>query len=476
MKKQDKRKSSLGIKLSLFIISTILSLSFVELGLRLAGEIVLIKTQKEYIPPFDEKNSEDHDHTYEIYSKNNQTINKVDPSLALCIGDSFTNGGNVQSYDTYPFHLFSNFQKSNHNVSVLNLGKCESSTFDSFLRIKEFIKKRKENKKSIPGKIIILTGSADLFGLNFGQVNDTELIPYEVPLLKGIKSLRIYKIYRFFKYELFRRFALTDSLKITYEQISDKELNFIKTIQENSIHAFKNKDRTYEYSSNIIKELSTGLKQPLSKTLHKEVFPKEVLKGNLYIERILIYYLGILSRKNQHTNAIEYTLSFMKKNKEFFWKDNSVKAVKYYFTQALLLQSKYTSKEILSYLEESRPSLKKADYTKMFSLVSNWDKQIKNLDQERMKTWEKIYKLAKNENIKIILQNYPSEYLSANKMISRVAKKYNLPLVDNYAIFKSLISKHGREKFLFDDDHCTPEGYEVMAKNVHNILKEQMDK
>ncbi|OUR93601.1 hypothetical protein A9Q84_19220 [Halobacteriovorax marinus] len=472
---EDKTGSSLKVKLSLFIISTIFSLSLVELGLRLAGEIVLNRTQKEYIPPFDEGNSEDHDHTYEIYAKSRSSQKKVDHSLALCVGDSFTNGGNVQSYDTYPFHLYSNFQKTNENFSVLNFGKCESSTFDSYSRIKEFIQKRKDQNKPIPGKIVILTGSADLFGINFGAVNDRELIPFEVPLLNGVKSLRIYKVYRFFKYEIFRRFALTESLRLPYEQVSEREIEYIKIIQQNSLKVFKETKLDYSHSLNFINKLSVGINSPLSPSLSKEVFPKEQIRGDLYIERLLVYYVGILARKNQHTKAIEYTLDFMKENKDFFWKSKSLKAVKYYFTQALLLQSKYSSVEILKLIEESAPKESKKDYVKMHSMIKNWDEQLQQLDEERMKTWTKIHTLSKQENIKIILQNYPSEYHSANKMINKVAKKFNFPLVDNYSIFKKLIESHGRERFLYDDDHCTPEGYKIMAKNVHRVIKEQMN-
>ena len=457
-------KNSFKIKASIFLISSIISLGLLEVGLRVAGRIVLDRTQKEYIPPFDEGNSEDHDHTYEVYSK------KKEPSLALCVGDSFTNGGNVQSYDTYPYHLFSNFHKTKNKVSVLNFGKCESSTFDSYERIKTFIEERKLKKEKVPNKVIILTGSADLFGINFGIVNDQKLIPYEVPTLNGIKSFRIYKVYRFFKYEIFKKFSLNESLRLSYEPISKLETEYAKIIQKNAVAIFKNSSVSYNSSKSQIEKLSKGINSKLSEVFKKEVFPNEEIRSDLYIERILIYNLGIFSRKNKHKQAIEHTLEFIKNNKTFFWKDNSLKAVKYYFTQALILQSKYTPIQIAQKLEKDFHGQKTNDYKKMLSMLNGWDEQFKSLNLERMKTWDKIYNLAKKNNIKLILQNYPSEYHSANDMIKKVSIKYDLALVDNYNIFKALIKRDGRERYLFDDDHCTPEGYELMAKNVYNTI------
>jgi lysophospholipase L1-like esterase len=465
------KKTPLKVKFLIFFISTVLSLTAVEFGLRLAGEYVLSKTQREYIPPFDEGNSQNHDHTYEVYSQ------KQDPSLALCVGDSFTNGGNVQSYDSYPYHLFSSFQKDKKRTSVLNFGKCESSTFDSYERIKSFIEKRKADNEQVPDKVIILTGSADLFGMNFGMVNEQDLIPYEVPILKGIKSLRLYKIYRFFKYEFFRRFSLNESLRISHVPVTSKERDYAKTIQQNAITIFKNKNLVYKKNNQFIKDLSINVEGSFSESFSKEVFPDETLRGDLYIERIFIFNLSLYSRKNEHSLAIGHILEFIKENSDFFWKNNTLKAVKYYFTQALLLQSKYTPQSIAAILEEYKPSVLTEDYNKMSQMLTQWDNQMEKLNTKRMETWDKLYKLASKNNIQLILQNYPSEYLSANEVIKRVAKKYNLPLVDNYSVFKELIERDGREKYLFDDDHCTPEGYEIMAKNIYNVMtkKERAD-
>ncbi len=462
--------TSLKIKILLSAVSLVLTLFFVELSLRLMGEVILERTQKEYIPPFDEKNNANHDLTYEIYSTSKKSNNTVDPNSALCVGDSFTNGGNVQSYDTYPYFLYSIFQKQDQNFSIFNFGKCESSTFDSLARIKEFISKRKSSNESLPGKIVLLTGSADLFGISFGQVNESKLEPFTIPLQTGIKTLRLYKIYRFFKYEIFKRFSLTNSLRIPYTPTNKEEENSLKTIIENSIKIFKDKKIEYKYSKDLENLLLKNVSAKLSPGFQKEVLPKEEFSGNVYIERVLIYYVGILSRKDMHKEAIDYLLNFIQHHRDYFWKDNTIKAVKYYFTQALLLQSKYSSQFIHKRLVELAPIQNTKDYTKMITLIERWEKNMSLLNTEREETWDEIYTLTKNEGIELILMNYPSNYQSANRMLKKISSKYKLRFVDNNTIFQSLIKKNGKEKYLYDDDHCTPEGYSLMAQNLYDVL------
>lgn len=463
-------ETSLKIKILISTFSLVVTLTLVEFGLRLMGEAVLDATQKEYIPPFDEKNSDNHDLTYEIYDSKIKNTSSVDPNSALCVGDSFTNGGNVQSYDTYPYFLYSIFNKNNTPLSIFNFGKCESSTFDSLDRIKEFIKEKKRKKETIPGKIILLTGSADLFGINFGQVNETKLEPFIVPLQSGLKSLRLYKIYRFFKYEFFKRFSLTNSLRIPYQPTTEAEKDSLKVIINNAIEEYKGKDIAYKYSKRLEKRLLKDVTIELTPAFRKEILPNEEFHGNIYIERVLIYYVGILSRKDQHKEAIDFLLNFISKNADFFWKENTINAVKYYFTQALLLQSKYTAHTIFNKLSKLAPSKPSGDYKRMIDLIKKWDKNMDILNTRRSQAWDEIYKLTKNEGIELILMNYPSNYQSANKVLKEVSLKYNLKFIDNNKVFQDLIKKHGKERYLYDDDHCTPEGYKIMAQNIYNII------
>jgi len=82
----------------------------------------------------------------------------------------------------------------------------------------------------------------------------------------------------------------------------------------------------------------------------------------------------------------------------------------------------------------------------------------------------KIVEFCQENNIKLIIQNYPYPYFSVNKTLEELALKHSLPFVDNQSVFDNLVKKEGREKYFFDSDHCTPKGHDVMVENVYNVL------
>ena len=86
--------------------------------------------------------------------------------------------------------------------------------------------------------------------------------------------------------------------------------------------------------------------------------------------------------------------------------------------------------------------------------------------------WTEIKKLSVKHNFEILLLTYASDFTKANDMTKRMAQKYNFQVVDNNKIFKSLTAKYGRENLFADDNHFQPKGYELMAINVFEKLKE----
>ena len=88
----------------------------VEVALRAAGHLVQQAYEKEYIPEFDESNNQDNDLTYEHFNSSGN-------SSVMCIGDSFTNGGNVQSYDTYPYFLYKKLNDDHKKYERFQLWK-----------------------------------------------------------------------------------------------------------------------------------------------------------------------------------------------------------------------------------------------------------------------------------------------------------------------------------------------------------------
>jgi len=436
-----------------------------ELGLRAAGHVVQQAYEKEYIPEFDEANNQDNDVTYEHF-------NSGEESSVMCIGDSFTNGGNVQSYDSYPYFLFKHLDADLRNLSVFNYGKCESTTFDALERIKLFLSKNKKR----PRYISILVGSADMFGESFGPVNDRTIRDKEIRAISFFKSFRVYKMYRILKYEYYRRFGFTDKLRIPYSNITQDELIATHFIYENARDIYtKDRELTYKRTSSEVSHLKKSLPKKFNQSWYNEIFPDEELPGKLYLERVTMYLSSIYARKNKHSNITKLVVDLMRAHPEYFWQEDYLKALKYNLVQSLKLQSKYVPRDILQVLvslESKHPVLRtRENFIEFKKVITNWDKYNLEIDQKREETWDELAALADQYGISLILHTYPSGYTSANTMLRKMAKKHELPLVDHNRKFAQLIATDGREKYLFDDDHCTPEGYKVIAKDTFEIIK-----
>ncbi len=104
--------------------------------------------------------------------------------------------------------------------------------------------------------------------------------------------------------------------------------------------------------------------------------------------------------------------------------------------------------------------------------------QVKRIDLE-VNSWlrsdiEKIVKMCQQEEIKIILQNYPLSG-TYNKVIKEIAEKNSIPFIDHCYIFKNLLSKEKvrMEDYFKPDTHCNEKGYGIMAENIYNKIIEE---
>ena len=464
-----KKESSHPVKIAIFVGSLLLTLITVEVALRAAGHYIQQASQKEYIPEIDESNQQNNDRTYEHFQTSAGRS-------VMCIGDSFTNGGNVQTYDTYPFFLFKGLNKIK-KMTVLNYGRCESTTFDAAERLIDFVNRNKKNNKPIPSHIVLLVGSADHFGNSFGPVDDQPIVEKKVDLNWGLRNFRIYKMFRILKYEYYRRYGFIDKLRIPYSNVDDTELLVTHIIFDRAKGIYApNPNLIYTHDSNEASELRTLLPEQYSEGWYNEVFPKESFSAKNYLEKVTMYLTSIYAQKNRHSSIIKILIKFMKQFPVFFWQEDTLKALKYNLIQSFKLQSKYVASDLLSVLQElenSHPQLTtRENFSNFKKIIANWDKYQLDIDSKREDAWKQIIELAEEENINLILQTYPSNYTSANSMLRKIAHKYSLPLVDNHKIFSSLIEKNGREKYLYDDDHCTPHGYKIISDNVLNVIKQ----
>ena len=78
--------------------------------------------------------------------------------------------------------------------------------------------------------------------------------------------------------------------------------------------------------------------------------------------------------------------------------------------------------------------------------------------------------LCKDNDARLVLLDYPSDYHRTNRTIGAVAEDNGLLLVKNHPFFEQLIAQGQRSQYLEDDDHCTVLGYKEMGGHVHRTL------
>ncbi|MFC1890614.1 hypothetical protein ACFL4G_12750, partial [Thermodesulfobacteriota bacterium] len=135
------------------------------------------------------------------------------------------------------------------------------------------------------------------------------------------------------------------------------------------------------------------------------------------------------------------------------------------------LQSRYDSRNIVhdfremmadDPLLEMNPAF--LNYLTKFENRLHWEEDI---DRWLMRDLEAIVELSRENHAELIFQNYPTIYPMANRVIEEVAEKHSLPVVNQLKSFDGFMP---REMYFLDDDHCTAEGYRVMAENVYRVL------
>ena len=77
-----------------------------------------------------------------------------------------------------------------------------------------------------------------------------------------------------------------------------------------------------------------------------------------------------------------------------------------------------------------------------------------------------MIKICKINNIKIIICNYPRTDIYFQR---ELAKKFSIPFVDNFGLFKSLPNA---EEYLSDKYHPNDRGYKLVAENIYNCILE----
>lgn len=445
------------VKIALFITSFVVSFILLEAGLRLTGVFIYNSQNRKFIP-YSEQDGYIAEDFYEKY-KLKQASKKI-----LTIGDSFTNAGNVPSYNSYPYFLFKLLENSGNPREILNMGVCEDSTVRLERRLRSSLEKNPKKFENLE-KVIILVGAADKFERYLNKSNEMYNLSWvDFKTQSFFKRLRVYKAYRHIKF-VFQHKYLTNNEKWNATKYESVKREYKKLKNELIT------DPTQEKNQNFLKKALAELPKPLYRSLTRTDYgidtPIELLHSlNITLSNILV-------AKKRHEEAINWLLDLSSTYPIKFFNGDFDEAY-FRLVQIYQIQSKFESQKIKKFLSEllsKNPELKNLiNFTEIKEMVENWSIVDSKIKSERLAAWKKIIQLSKKHQFKLYIMNYPTDYGSANDMAKQVALENNIPFIDNHKYFQKVIKEYGSENILEDDDHFTPKGYEFLAKHVYENL------
>lgn len=456
---------SIAIKLSLFIISLCISLLISELILNFAlSKYQLPNTYQPVDLVNFEKihklNNERYDDVYEHYQSIRSGFEIV------TIGDSFTNGGNVNWNQTYPFYLFLNF---NQSIPITNMGICEDTSRGTFLRLENYFEKKKTSTKTF---IVVLVGAADFFydgGLDFENIYSDiikkGLVVTEEVRFKGEEELNYFsrtKIIKMFKF-IFN--YLSSNLKTLFsENIKESStyslLSPCYTGHDRTV-CLKNTLRQLRESSDS-KQIEYLIKDLISSIIYLN--QKKAKPYNDYIEDLLTLYSEI---------PLVMTNRFFIFNLVSFTSMQS----KYSLSNDILPIMK-KSVEIDLSLHNSRKKDVLDNSVSIINAVEKWVSSKEKINQIQIENYRKIINLAKENNAAVIFLNYPLDYPGVNfNILKATSESHNAHFIDLNTLFRNKVkSGYTLQSLIGDWEHCTPLGYKLIADEVYKSIQDILEK
>ncbi|MBN2407370.1 MAG: tetratricopeptide repeat protein [Elusimicrobia bacterium] len=491
------KKNRIIVPLSVFILSSLFFLTLLETSLRISGYLVG-KSRRQLTA-----------HDMKEYSGR---IN------ILCIGDSYTWGGLLPKKDSYPGILQKMLDKSGKkDVNIINWGVCEYNSAQSLDILRDQVELDKVDC------IIILSGAANLFNL-IGYHSQAGIL----------ENMRVYKMVKVLSTNLKSRLMqLKARLKKSgpEDEYADGPRPVLSRTDGLDGEIRKKISLAWSYTNNKMYDEAEKMLLDLDREnpeqpeilyglghLYRRLYDSE--KAEKYLKKAIAYKpdlapayvdLGVAyENMEEFDKAIAAIRKFLElgadlKEDKYFNRAFKVlghsyecmgdraESIKYYcmyleyegvssdysvyraIAQQYLYQSRYDAENLtktLNNIVRSNPVMKKdKNITSFIRYFENKDKWEKRLEKWIYADLEKMIRICRQNDIRIIIQNYPLESPVANRAIGKIVSRYSLPLVDNLEVFNNLWKNGGqKENYFLEDGHCTARGNRVMAENVYAAL------
>jgi len=458
--------------------------------------------------------------------KINKHISKIKADYTiLTIGDSFTYGIGSTDGRNYPFQLeqFLN-KKTNKKFKVINTGLNGQNSAQALEDLEYNI------SQYDPDMIILLIGGANYWNY-YGYEKSLNYFTYRIRIFKLIKLL-----YKNIKEKSESNIVMPnktisynkDEVEIERKQFQDimnKNKNYSVNYNNEGvflirIHEFdkainwfnerilKDSNNFYNYEGKTFAYLSMRKYDEAIKCL-KDAINSNKKEKQLY--SLLGYVYSLKPDNNEAIKWLEegikidnkYGILYFQIGKACFI-ENRINESKQWLKKGIELEPLCLDfYDYISEIEQNTSNLNKlsGNNTMFFSYndtidlkrffyrlatpveetghINGFHKYLNN-NTKLISEWvksdvERIIKICKKNNVKIILQNYPINHfpppdLPANYVLNDIASNSDIPFINNVELFCKL--GEFQKSYFVPDGHCNNKGYGLMAKNLYNKIIE----
>ncbi len=406
-------------------------------------------------------------------------IEYPDKKIILCIGDSYTFGGEVENKDSYP-SILSEIVKEK-GFAAVNLGICEADTSTISEKYINFLKTKK------PEKVIFLGGTANLFG-------------YKKPDKLFFENLKTYKLLRIFFINLKAWVLSEKSKKEIYANHIPFEIDLYKNYPANSENYYTQKTisllfekrdfkQAYEtaieglerfpesinllwlttninFKLNNVKESEKNIKKISEFAYNSSNFDNSSLNAKGIILRGLAEWDIINYKFDKATGKIIEALKYIKKLTKYDI---------YVIKQTFLMQSSLSADNIYEKLTEISKTNPEIAQDKNFKKLTDYFKNFRENESKAL-NWiesdiQKIIDISKKNRIELYIMTYPYPYTKVNDLIRNVSQKNKVKIIDAEKHFAELDEKD-KSLYFKDTDHLSAQGNRYLSMIIYNQIFE----
>ena len=418
--------------------------------------------------------------------------------LIICVGDSFTESFGSSDGNDYPSQLERIInQHSTRHFDVLNFGRSGKNTAQILMEVPLYIKNYK------PRLIVLMAGSANYW--NYWGYKEKESIFYSLRsvnffrlLIQGIRDRKNKNVFDSEAY-INRR----NNYILSLSEIDTGATPLLKLIRSQDFSAINSyADSSFksdqlsetDFTDLLVFSKLTGNKEILDTTLKK-------IKTKSIVTKFYLFLLGNSSKKESlsllqffpYYQSIYYYLEEMKGSK--FNEERIKKCIELnpYFEDPYFQYFSMGHNDISTpddFNQKRFSIIDTMNYYKALLGVGGVNNVFKHAyidesieekhERKKIDNWvsddmEKIINICKQNGVPVVLMNYPIKdgpnlFSSVNEVLKNRALENDIPFVDNGLIFNNITKD--KNSYYIPDGHCSDKGYELISRNLYNILSD----